>query len=341
MRRLFLALPIIAALAAAGCGGASDSSDGTSSGGGSGGKESLSLVAYSTPEVVYDEVIPKFQKTEAGQGVTFKSSYGASGDQSRAVEAGQKADVVAFSLAPDIDRLVDAGLVAQDWAANKHNGFVSNSVVSFVVRKGNPKNIHSWADLLKPGVKVLTPNPFTSGGAKWNLMAAYGAQLKLGQSKAQALDYIRKLLTEHVSVQDKSGRESLQTFLNGNGDVSISYENEAITAQQKDADVDYVIPDQTILIQNPVAVTKSAKPQASAFVKYLWSTPAQKAFASHGYRPVEKSVAQESASKFPTPKQLFTIDDLGGWSKVNDEFFDPTSGSVAKIEQDAGVSTEK
>ena len=337
--RLLLPL-IVTALAVVGCGGASDTVGGSSGSSGSGGTK-LSLVAYSTPQVVYDQVIPAFEKTPQGKDVSFTQSYGASGDQSRAVEAGQKADVVAFSLAPDIDRLVDAGLVAQDWAANKHNGFVSNSVVSFVVRKGNPKNIHSWADLLKPGVKVLTPNPFTSGGAKWNLMAAYGAKLKLGQSKAQALDYIRKLLTEHVSVQDKSGRESLQTFLNGNGDVSISYENEAITAQQKDADVDYVIPDQTILIQNPVAVTKSAKPQASAFVKYLWSTPAQKAFASHGYRPVEKSVAQESASKFPTPKQLFTIDDLGGWSKVNDEFFDPTSGSVAKIEQDAGVSTEK
>jgi sulfate/thiosulfate-binding protein len=249
--------------------------------------------------------------------------------------------VVAFSLAPDVDRLADAGLVAPDWADNSHKGFVSDSVVSFVVRKGNPKGIHTWNDLLKPGVKVLTPNPFTSGGAKWNLMAAYGAQLKLGKSKAQALDYLRKLLTEHVSVQDKSGRESLQTFLNGNGDVSISYENEAITAQQKDADVDYVIPDQTILIQNPVAVTKAAKPQAKAFIDYLWSKPGQETFARHGYRPVDPAVAKQFASKFPTPEQLFTIDSLGGWSKINDEFFDPTTGSVAKIEQDAGVSTAK
>jgi sulfate transport system substrate-binding protein len=190
-------------------------------------------------------------------------------------------------------------------------------------------------------VEVITPNPFTSGGAKWNLMAAYGAQLKLGKTKAQALDYLRTLLMEHVAVQDKSGRESLQTFLGGNGDVAISYENEAITAQQKDADVDYVIPDQTILIQTPVAVTKAAKPEAKAFLDYLWSKPAQEVFARHGYRPVNEEVAKANASTVPTPKQLFTIDDLGGWSKVNDEFFDPTTGSVAKIEQDAGVSTAK
>jgi sulfate/thiosulfate transport system substrate-binding protein len=333
-------LPVLAAAAVvAGCGGAADTATGGGSTEGDGSGPKLSLVAYSTPQVVYDEVIPAFQKTAAGKGVGFTQSYGASGDQSRAVEAGQKADVVAFSLAPDVDRLVDAGLVADDWADNAQKGFVSSSVVSFVVRKGNPKGIRTWADLVKPGVKVLTPNPFTSGGAKWNLMAAYGAQLKLGKSKAQALDYLRTLLTEHVAVQDKSGRESLQTFLGGNGDVAISYENEAITAQQKDADVDYVIPDQTILIQNPVAVTKAAKPQAKAFVDYLWSKPGQEAFARHGYRPVDPAVMKANQSKFPTPKQLFTIDSLGGWSKVNDEFFDPTAGSVAKIEQDAGVST--
>jgi sulfate/thiosulfate transport system substrate-binding protein len=335
-------LPLLAVvLGVAACGGASDStSAGSSSSGGSRGIK-LALVAYSTPQVVYDEAIPAFARTSAGKGVAFSQSYGASGDQSRAVEAGQKADVVAFSLAPDVDRLVTDGLVADTWADNEHKGFVSNSVVAFVVRKGNPEHIHTWADLLKPGIEVLTPNPFTSGGAKWNLMAAYGAQLKLGRSKAQALDYLRRLLTQHVSVQDKSGRESLQTFLGGNGDVSISYENEAVTAQQKDADVDYVIPDQTILIQNPVAVTKTAKPQAKAFVTYLWSKPGQETFARHGYRPVDPAVAKQFASKFPTPKQLFTIDDLGGWSKVNDQFFDPTKGSVAKIEQDAGVSTAK
>jgi sulfate/thiosulfate-binding protein len=336
LSRLAAALSLLLLPAvAAGCGGPAD--DGAAAAGdGSGGK--LSLVAYSTPKEAYGDLIPAFQKTAAGKGVSFTQSYGASGDQSRAVEAGQKADIVAFSLAPDVNRLVKAGLVTDDWASTPTKGMVSNSVVVLMVRKGNPKGIHTWADLLKPGVQVLTPNPFTSGGAKWNLMGAYGAQLKLGKSPAEATAYIRELLTKHVKVQDKSGRESVQNFLGGNGDVCISYENEAITAQQKGSDVDYVIPDQTLLIQNPIAVTSDAKPQAKAFVDYALSKPAQELFAKHGYRPVDTSVA---GGKFPTPKDLFTIDSLGGWSKVNDTFFDPDTGTFAKIENEAGVSTDK
>jgi sulfate/thiosulfate-binding protein len=335
-RRLWM-LILPAVLLASACGGASDTqSDSAASGKGG---TTLSLVAYSTPQVVYDKVIPAFTKTAQGEGVGFRQSYGASGDQSRAVENGQAADVVAFSLAPDVDRLVKAGLVAKDWTSEPHDGFVSNSVAVLMVRNGNPKHIHTWNDLLKPGVQVLTPNPFTSGSAKWNLMAAYGAQLKEGKTPAQALGYLRELLTKHVKVQDKSGREAVQDFLGGNGDVVISYENEAITARQKGAEVDYVIPDQTILIQNPAAVTSKAKPQAKAFLDYLWSKPAQTAFAQHGYRPVDPAVAKEFKRRFPVPKGLFTIDDLGGWSKVNDEFFDPEKGAVATIEQDAGVST--
>jgi sulfate/thiosulfate-binding protein len=237
-----------------------------------------------------------------------------------------------------VDKLVKAGVVDGNWAQTPTKGFVTNSVVVFTVRKGNPKHIRTWADLVKPGVEVLTPNPFTSGGAKWNLMAAYGAQLKQGKSPAQALAYLKQLL-QHVPVQDKSGRESLQSFTNGKGDVAITYENEAINAQQHDVPVDYVIPDQTILIQNPVATTKDAKPQAKAFVKFLESSKGQRIFASKGYRPVD---AKELDKKeFPTPKQLFTIDDLGGWDQVNTKFFDPANGSVARIEQDLGVSTAK
>jgi sulfate/thiosulfate-binding protein len=341
MPRSLSTLALVAALAFAvtACGGAADNK--TSGSGAAKGSTTLSLVAYSTPQVVYDQVIPAFNKTSAGEGVAFRQSYGASGDQSRAVENGQQADVVAFSLAPDVDRLVKDGLVAKDWTSEPHDGFVSNSVAVFMVRKGNPKNIHTWADLLKPGVSVLTPNPFTSGSAKWNLMAAYGAQIKQGKTPAQALAYLQELLTKHVKVQDKSGREAVQDFVGGNGDVAISYENEAITAQQKGAKIDYVIPDQTILIQNPAAVTVKAKPQAKAFLNYLWTSPAQKVFAQHGYRPVDPAVAKQFKSRFPTPSGLFTIDDLGGWSKVNDAFFDPDKGSMTKIEQDAGVSTDK
>jgi len=326
----------LVALVAAGCGGASDTKDGSSS---SGGGEKLSLVAYSTPQVVYDELQPKFAATGAGEGTSFSSSYGASGDQSRAVESGLPADVVAFSLAPDITRLVKANLVSSDWTSEPHKGMVTDSVTTFVVRKGNPKNIHTWADLLKPGVQVLTPNPFTSGGARWNIMAAYGAQLKQGKTPDQALAYLKELFTKHVPVQDKSARDALQTFTGGKGDVLLSYENEAITAQQKGEKVDYVTPDQTILIENPVAVTTKAKPEAKKFLDYLWSPAAQTIFAKHGYRPVVPSVAKKFTSQFPKPKTLFTIDDLGGWDKVMTDFFDPENGSVAKIEEAAGVST--
>jgi len=339
-----LAAIVTAALVAAGCGGADDTVGGGSTGGSDGGsKAQLSLVAYSTPQVVYDEVIRQFMKTDAGRGVTFRESFGGSGDQSRAVESGLAADVVTFSLEPDMTRLVKAGLVDKNWAQNASKGLVSRSVVTFIVRKGNPKNIRTWDDLLKPGVKVLTPNPFTSGAAKWNLLAGYGAKSGGGESPDAGLAYLRELVTEHVAVQDKSGREALQNFASGTGDVLLSYENEAITAQRKGQKVDYVVPDQTILIENPIAVVKSSKNpiQAKAFVDYALSAAAQQKFAEWGYRPVDESVLQRNASRFPTPKGLFTIRDLGGWSKVNDEFFDPEKGSVAKIEEAAGVSTAK
>jgi sulfate/thiosulfate transport system substrate-binding protein len=331
----------LAALVAAGCGGASDSS-GTATAAG-GGKAKLALVAYSTPQVVYDQAIPAFQRTSAGKGVGFSESYGPSGDQSRAVEAGQPADVVTFSLAPDLQRLVKDGLVAPGWDANASKGFVTDSVVVFVVRKGNPKHIRTWQDLLRPGVKVLTPNPFSSGSAKWNLMAAYGAQVRQGRTPAQALAFLSELIAKHVTVQDKSGRDALSDFASGNGDVLLSYENEAITAQQKGQGVDYVVPDDTILIQNPLAVVKTSKhlPQAQAFARFLLSAAGQRIFADHGYRPVDEAVFAQYAARFPTPKGLFTIDDLGGWSKVNASFFDPVKGSVAKIEAAAGVSTAK
>jgi sulfate/thiosulfate transport system substrate-binding protein len=342
-RILGAAAAALVALVAAGCGGAADTKDATAASvGGSGGKK-LALVAYSTPQVVYDQLIPAFHKTAAGADTSFSESFGASGDQSRAVESGQPADIVAFSLATDVTRLVKDGIVAPDWAAGPTKGIVSDSVVTLVVRKGNPKHIRTWADLLKPGVQVLTPNPFTSGSARWNLMAAYGAQLKEGRSQAQALAYIKELITKHVAVQDKSGRDALNTFTSGKGDVLISYENEAITAQQKGKAVDYVTPRDTILIENPIAVTKSSKnaAQAKAFVDYALSPAGQQVFADHGYRPVDKAVFKQNASKFPIPKQLFTIEELGGWDKVATEFFDPQKGLFAKIESDAGVSTAK
>ena len=221
-----------------------------------------------------------------------------------AVEAGLTADVVALSLAPDVDKLVEAKKVAAGWNKDKYDGFVTNSVVVFAVRKGNPKNIKTWDDLIKDGVEVIEPNPFTSGGAKWNIMAAYGAQLEQGKSEQQAEEYLRQLF-QNVPVQDKSAREALQTFIGGKGDVLLAYENEAITAQQKDEDVDYVVPDQTILIQNPIAVPRSEPTKAQAFVDFTRSEQAQKIFAEKGYRSVIPSLVDES--KYPTPPNLFEI----------------------------------
>jgi sulfate/thiosulfate-binding protein len=322
----FLLLALVAALIG-GCGGSSSSS----------GK--VSLVAYSTPKEAYAELIPAFNKTPDGKGVQFTQSYGPSGDQSRAVESGLGASIVAFSLEPDITRLTDAGIVDKSWNQTPTKGMVTNSVVVLTVRKGNPKHIKGWSDLTKPGVDVITPNPFTSGGARWNVMAAYGSQIVQGKSEQEATQYLTDLF-KNVSVQDKAARDALQTFTGGKGDVLISYENEAIAAQQAGEKVDYVIPDQTILIENPIAVTKDGpnSDKAKAFVKYLETPPAQKIYASKGYRPVIKSLVDPK--QFPAPKQQFTIQKFGGWAVVTDKFFDKDKGVMATIEKGLGVSTD-
>jgi sulfate transport system substrate-binding protein len=213
--------------------------------------------------------------------------------------------------------------------------------VVFVVRKNNPKHITTWDDLIKPGVDVITPNPSTSGSARWNILAGYGAQLKEGKTPAQALDYVKTLLTKNVSVQDSSASAALNTFTSGKGDVLLDYESDAIAAEKAGDSIQYLIPKQTLLIETPIAVTSKSKhaTQAKAFLDYQWSAAGQKIWAQQGYRPVMPSVAKQFASKFPTPPQLFTISYLGGWTKVKDTFFDPSSGSITKIEQDAGVPT--
>jgi sulfate transport system substrate-binding protein len=341
-RVLVLAATASLVLAAAGCGGASDSHEATAdSGAAEGASKTISLVAYSTPQVVYDEILPAFAETPEGTGVKVKTSFGASGEQSRAVEGGLDADVVSFSVEPDVTRLVKSGLVEDTWVDAPHEGLVTTSVVSFIVRQGNPKNIRTWDDLVRDGVEVLTPNPFTSGAAKWNILAAYGAKGGGGKAPEQGLAFVEELLTEHVEVQDKSGREALQNFLNGKGDVLLSYEYEATTALKKGAEVDYVVPEDTIRIEIPIVVTKAGDETATALRDYAISEPAQERFASWGYRPVDEKVLQAHQADFPTPAGLFTIDDLGGWTKVDKELFDPDTGSIAAIEEAAGVSTEK
>ena len=302
----------------------------------------LSLVAYSTPREAYGKLISAFQKTEAGKDVSFSQSYGASGEQTRAVKAGLEADIVALSLAPDVDELVAAGIVDAKWKKQSFKGMVTNSVVVFVVRDGNPKKIKSWNDLLRPDVEVVTPNPFTSGGARWNVMAAYGAWRKVGKTDKQAQANLLKLF-KNVIVQDTSARASLSTFNSGKGDVLLAYENEALFARTQGLNLQFVIPKATILIENPIAVTKSSpdRAAANAFLRFLRTPASQQIFADNGYRPVVKSVENANRKKFPARPGLFTIDQLGlgGWEKVQKRFFDPKSSVMARIQRQIGGST--
>jgi sulfate/thiosulfate-binding protein len=316
---------LAATLGVAACGGSSSNK--------------IDLVAYSTPQQAYEDGIePAFKKTADGKDADFSNSFGSSGDQSRAVESGQKADVVAFSLEPDVTRLVDAGKVPASWNQDQYKGIVTDSVVVLMVRPGNPKNIKSFNDLTRSDVDVINPNPATSGGARWTIMAIYGSQINAGKSPAEALDFVKQVI-QNTSVQDNSARDSLTTFQGGKGDVLVGYENEALTAQKEGVDLDFVIPDSTILIENPIAATTDASDAAKKFVTYTRSDEAQQIFADDGYRPVVKSVFDKNKDKFPIPSGLFTIDQFGGWSKVSDQFFGDPDGSVIKIEQELGNPT--
>ena len=302
----------------------------------------LSLVAYSTPREAYGKLIPAFQKTGAGNDVSFTQSYGASGEQTRAVKAGLHADIVALSLAPDMDELVAAGKVDAKWKKQSYKGMVTNSVVVFVVRDGNPKKIKSWNDLIRPGIEIVTPNPFTSGGARWNIMAAYGSWRKQGKTDKQAQANLLKLW-KNVVVQDTSARAALNTFNSGKGDVMLAYENEAYFSRMQGLDLQWVIPKTTILIENPIAITKDASDRnaANAFLRYLRTPGAQQVFADYGYRPVVKSVENANRKKFPVRPGLFTIAEvgLGGWAKVQKRFFDPSNSVMARFQRIVGGTT--
>jgi sulfate transport system substrate-binding protein len=300
----------------------------------------LNIVAYSTPTAAFASLIAAFQATTVGKNITFTQSFGASGDQARAVIAGQKADIVEFSLEPDMTKLVTAGLVAPTWNQNQYKGFVTDSVAAIVTRAGNPKGLKDWTDLTKSGIETITPNPFTSGAAKWNILAGYGARSDVGKNQQAGLDYLGKLFKQ-VPVQDSSGRAALTTFTSGKGDALLTYENEAILAKNAAQPVDYTIPTKTLLIQNPIAVTKNtANPkQAKAFLDFLYSKRAAQIWAENGYRPVSDPALTKS--KFKTPAGLFTIDDLGGWTAVDPKFFDPSTGLFTAIQKSNGVATSK
>ncbi len=328
------AASVIGALTLSACGGSSE--------GASGGSDSVNLVGFSILEQANKQVIADFNQTSDGKGVSFKQSYGASGDQSRAVEGGQKADVVHFSLEPDIQRLVDSKQVSADWNKTPTKGILTQSVVVLVVRKGNPKGIKTWDDLVKPGVKIITPNPSSSGSAKWNILAAYGHILADGGTEADASAYLKKFFG-NVAALPGSGRDATTAFTGGNGDVLLSYENEAILARQSGADFEYVVPDEDLLIENPGAVTTDASSAGKKFLAYLTGKEAQTDYAEEGFRPLDDSIdvevkgANDPSDPFPVPSKLLTIDkDFGGWASANSKFFDEDKGLVTKIQAATG-----
>ncbi len=309
------------------------------------GDANLNLVAYSTPKPVMAKVIDLWAATPAGSGVSLTQSYGASGAQARAIVAGQPADIAFLSTGLDIDVLVDAGLVAPTWQNAPYHGIAADSVVAFVVRGGNPKRIRNWPDLVKPGVQVVTPNPFSSGSAKWNILAAYGAMRKLGRTDRQATSFVRQLY-RHVVSQDSSGANAMNTFLAGKGDVLITYESEAYAALAAGKDIHLVIPRQTMLIELPMVPTKAAPAVARRFISFAQSPAAQTIFAENGYRPVEKSVLKKPALRkwllaYGGSRTIFRIADplFGGWRRADRVWFDPGTGRMAGIEGEVGGPT--
>jgi sulfate/thiosulfate-binding protein len=320
------------------CGGGSD-------GAADGGGTELSLVGFAVPKAANNAIQAKFAATPEGEGVTWTESYGASGDQSRAVAAGLEADYVHFSLEGDVTRLVEEGLVAEDWDDGPTNGIVSDSVVVFVVRPGNPKGIESWDDLVEPGVGIVTPNPGSSGSARWNILAAYGHKLAEGATDDEADAFVTALF-ENVAALPGSGRDATTAFLSGTGDVLLSYENEAILARQNGEDIDYIVPETTLLIENPGAVLVDAEPEARAWLDYLLTPDAQTEFVRLGFRPVIEDVvipevegANDPSDPFPTPSRLLTVaEDFGGWPAVDDEYFGD-DGRVTRIQADTGKSS--
>jgi sulfate transport system substrate-binding protein len=294
----------------------------------------LSLVGYAVPREALGAVIEAWQQTPAGRDVSFTQSYGASGDQARAVAAGLDADVVQLSTGLDVELLERAGLVDPKWDRQSYRGIATNSIVVFAVRDGNPKQIKSWNDLVEPGVEIVTPNPLSSGAAKWNVLAAYGAQRRLGKTDKQAQAFVARLFRNVVSL-DTSGRTATNSFAAGRGDVFITYENEARLAK-----LQYVIPRQTLLIEAPIAVIKSSDhlAEANAFVRFAKTPQAQRIFARFGFRPIVPAVAKELERQYPPRPGVFKIADryIGGWNAADRKWFDPDDGLMVGVLRQVG-----
>lgn len=353
-RRIAVALTAATSLLALAACGASDS--------GSGSDETINIVGFAVPEAANKAIADAFNETPEGENVEFRTSYGASGDQSRAVVDGLEADYVHLSVATDVDRLVDADLVEDTWDDGENKGIVSTSIVVLGVREGNPKNIRGWEDLVEPGVEIVTANPASSGAARWNALAAWGSVTSAGGSEAEATDYIEKLFANVVSLTN-SGRDATQSFLGGTGDVLLAYENEAILAAQNGEGFDYVIPDTTLLIENPGALLTEHTPAAEPWLDFVLSADGQREFALKGFRPLnleEPGVADlesvgleasdiegapDSSDPFPTVQNLLTLtDDFGGpgWDGVKDKLFgDGKDGAPVGIVTDAIAKSGK
>ncbi|HEY1134073.1 MAG TPA: extracellular solute-binding protein [Nocardioides sp.] len=300
-----------------------------SAGGGGDSEDRFTIVGFAVPEAANDAIIEKFQETPEGEGVEFSGSYGASGDQSRSVLNGADADYVHFSLEGDVTRLVDADLIDADWNAGPTQGIVSSSVAVLVVEEGNPLGITGWDDLTRDDVQVVTADPASSGAARWNILAAYGAQIAAGRSEAEAEQYMVDFF-DHVTTWAGSGREATEAFENGLGNVLISYENEAILTRQQGRTYDYIVPESTLLIENPGAILEDANPVAQDWLDFVLSEAGQTEFVRKGFRPVgdvdvdvEVEGANDPSDPFPVPANLLTIaDDFGGWSATNEKWFD-------------------
>lgn len=298
------------------------------------GERTLVIGAYSVARDAMTEIVPAFRKKwleQTGERISFQESYEASGTQARSITGGFEADVTLLALEGDVDKLVKSGLVKKDWNQQPHGGMVTRSIVVLGTREGNPKGIQDFEDLIKPGVKVLYPNPKTSGGAQWDINAIYGAGLKRSEEQGSKDPAAAKAFLEqiHRNVEslDKSGRASMAAFEYGVGDVIVTYENELLARIAQGVKYDIVIPEYTMLIENPAAVVHSYAEQhgtldvAEAFVAYLQSPEAQQIFMKYGFRPVEESVYAQSGQRFPQPSGLFDIEYLGGWEHVRETLY--------------------
>jgi sulfate transport system substrate-binding protein len=304
----------------------------------------ITLVSFAVTRAAYDKIIPLFVqdwKKKTGQDVVVKSSYGGSGSQTRAVIDGLEADVVALALALDTERIEKAGLIRPGWEQRTPNsGIVTRSVIALVTRPGNPKKIKTWQDLDNPGIRVITANPKTSGGARWNFLGLWGSITQTGGSEAQAKDYVTRVF-RNAPVLPKDAREASDAFFNKNqGDVLLNYEHEVILAGLQGERSTYVVPQVNISIDNPVAVVdkvvdkRGTRKVAEAFVKFLFTPQAQREFTSVGFRAVDPGVAKATASRFAAVQKLYTVQAFGGWDKVQSKFF--ADGAVFDQIQSAG-----